>query len=392
MPYFKDSTPSWSTRGKLRNQLLPLLLDMYGAGCLQNMAQLAQESDATRDLVQDNLYAPFLASVQRSPCGLSVNVLPYRQQPQCFWREALRQLMHSMNMGMVRDKAVGNFVERLQRPTAAVLPGWLELRKGVHSLLTAQGDLVVLREGVLRRNVTAVLSSTTLNQRRQQLLSQAQRTDPSRSSAQATLQQLRASLSSALAGQLCIQLDTHSGALSYSADTLAALCAAEFPAAPPAVTGKRSCLAQVVVGPWRITLAVCSTPVPSSLAQLSTLAGVLPGSFSYTLPVPASCKDCAVLSLYLQFQLDTVRGLQEEVRLYEEIVGAVVGAEGKLGSEGCSPAVVLGPEGLAAVEGRLRGGLPLLVLGLEAGAHRDGAVETQCCWVAVRYTYINSSV
>ncbi len=68
MPYFKDSTPSWSTRGKLRNQLLPLLLDMYGAGCLQNMAQLAQESDATRDLVQANLYAPFLSAVQRSPC------------------------------------------------------------------------------------------------------------------------------------------------------------------------------------------------------------------------------------------------------------------------------------------------------------------------------------
>lgn len=33
VPYFKDSTPSWSTRGKLRTQLMPLLLDMYGEGC-----------------------------------------------------------------------------------------------------------------------------------------------------------------------------------------------------------------------------------------------------------------------------------------------------------------------------------------------------------------------
>jgi hypothetical protein len=60
VPYFKDSTPSWSTRGKLRNQLLPLLLDMYGSGCLQNLTQLARESDATRALVQDNLYQPFM--------------------------------------------------------------------------------------------------------------------------------------------------------------------------------------------------------------------------------------------------------------------------------------------------------------------------------------------
>jgi hypothetical protein len=46
--------------------------------------------------------------------------------------------MDSMNMGMVRDSAVGNFVERLQRSASAgnaavVPPGWLELRKGVHS-------------------------------------------------------------------------------------------------------------------------------------------------------------------------------------------------------------------------------------------------------------------
>lgn len=76
------------------------------------------------------------SSVHRHPCGLNVNVLPYRQQPQCFWREALKQLMHSMNMPMVRDSAVGNFVERLQKPSVRLLSGWLELRKGVHSFLT----------------------------------------------------------------------------------------------------------------------------------------------------------------------------------------------------------------------------------------------------------------
>ena len=29
VPYFKDTTPDWSTRGKLRTKLLPLLEDMY---------------------------------------------------------------------------------------------------------------------------------------------------------------------------------------------------------------------------------------------------------------------------------------------------------------------------------------------------------------------------
>ncbi len=60
MPYFKDSTPSWSTRGKLRNQLVPLLIDMYGEGCLRNISALADQSDQMRDLVNSNIYEPFM--------------------------------------------------------------------------------------------------------------------------------------------------------------------------------------------------------------------------------------------------------------------------------------------------------------------------------------------
>lgn len=53
------------------------------------------------------------SSVRRCSCGLSVNILSYLSQPSSFWRETLKELMHSMSMAMVRDKAVENFVERL---------------------------------------------------------------------------------------------------------------------------------------------------------------------------------------------------------------------------------------------------------------------------------------
>ena len=56
----KDTTPSWSTRGKLRNQLLPLLTDMYGTGCTRNLTMLARMSDEMHDLVQTNIYQPIL--------------------------------------------------------------------------------------------------------------------------------------------------------------------------------------------------------------------------------------------------------------------------------------------------------------------------------------------
>jgi hypothetical protein len=60
VPYLKDTTPSWSTRGKLRRQLIPLLIDMYGEGCLQHLSDLATESEDARKLVHENIYEPFL--------------------------------------------------------------------------------------------------------------------------------------------------------------------------------------------------------------------------------------------------------------------------------------------------------------------------------------------
>lgn len=159
VPYFKDSTPSWSTRGKLRTALIPLLVDMYGEGCLRNLTSLASESDEYRSLVEANVFEPFMKSVVRGPCGLMVNVLPFRSQPLCFWKESLKELMHSMSMSMVRDKAVHNFVERLQQQQhtgsgTCLVGGSLELRKGFHTVLYNNGDFVVLRDSVLGETAT----------------------------------------------------------------------------------------------------------------------------------------------------------------------------------------------------------------------------------------------
>eukprot|EP01039_Chlorochromonas_danica_P001032 gene1033-1120_t len=167
IPYFKDSTPSWSTRGQLRNTLLPALIQVYGTGALHNLSALAKESDDLRRLVQDNLYDPFLRSVRYFPCGLKVPIsnTSFRNQSASFWREGLKQMMHSMGMALVRDKAVLNFVERLEKEPLPV--GYVELRKGVHSILTAQGELLVLRSLVLREEMTITNPSTTANQLKQ---------------------------------------------------------------------------------------------------------------------------------------------------------------------------------------------------------------------------------
>lgn len=67
MPYFKDTTPQWSTRGKLRTRLVPLLKEMYGDGVLRNLSALGAESDGMRELAHRCIFEPFLKGVRRSP-------------------------------------------------------------------------------------------------------------------------------------------------------------------------------------------------------------------------------------------------------------------------------------------------------------------------------------
>jgi hypothetical protein len=80
VPYFRDTTPTWSTRGKLRRQLVPLLIDMYGSGCLRNISSLAAQSDEAMTLVSQNIYDPFMRSlsVSHSPHPLLYATGPFR--------------------------------------------------------------------------------------------------------------------------------------------------------------------------------------------------------------------------------------------------------------------------------------------------------------------------
>lgn len=115
VPYFRDTTPKWSTRGKLRNHLVPLLQDMYGAGVLANLSKMAEQSEELNEMAFQTVFGPFFDSAVRGPLGLYVDIRNHCSQPIFFWKEALKQLCHSMHVGMIRDKPLREFVARLRK-------------------------------------------------------------------------------------------------------------------------------------------------------------------------------------------------------------------------------------------------------------------------------------
>ena len=143
VPYFKDTTPHWSTRGKLRNQLLPLLQEIYGEGSMGNLSSLAVESDECRALLHDSTLGPFLEQVEHYPMGISFDTEEWLEQGLYFWKYVLREALHSAQLGMFTDKAVKSFVERVKAEN--IHEGWIQARKDYGVYLREDGRIYVLQ-------------------------------------------------------------------------------------------------------------------------------------------------------------------------------------------------------------------------------------------------------
>ena len=142
VPYFKDTTPHWSTRGKLRNKLVPLLQEIYGEGSMNNLSNLAVESDQARELLQSAVLGPFLHQVERFPLGIAFHTQPWKDQGIFFWKFVLREALHKSSLGMFSDKSVEAFLERVQ--CATLKEGWLQCRRDYAVFLRNDGRVFIL--------------------------------------------------------------------------------------------------------------------------------------------------------------------------------------------------------------------------------------------------------
>eukprot|EP00521_Asterionellopsis_glacialis_P011151 CAMPEP_0195290034 /NCGR_PEP_ID=MMETSP0707-20130614/6062_1 /TAXON_ID=33640 /ORGANISM="Asterionellopsis glacialis, Strain CCMP134" /LENGTH=347 /DNA_ID=CAMNT_0040350101 /DNA_START=105 /DNA_END=1148 /DNA_ORIENTATION=+ len=141
VPYFKDTTPHWSTRGKLRNQLLPLLQDIYGEGSMNNLSTLATESDEAKELLHQTVLGPFLEQVQFQRMGISFDTAGWKHQGLFFWKFVLREALHNAGLGMFSDKSVMSFLERIQATN--IREGWLQCRRDYAVYLGLHGRVYV---------------------------------------------------------------------------------------------------------------------------------------------------------------------------------------------------------------------------------------------------------
>jgi len=118
VPFFKDTTPSWSTRGKLRRQLVPLLQDMYGDGVLAKLSALAADADALNSLMHLSVFDPFYAGLVEGAAGACItreHFLKYLEHPAAFWKHVLRHVCVQVGAEVPREGGIEQLLDRQRK-------------------------------------------------------------------------------------------------------------------------------------------------------------------------------------------------------------------------------------------------------------------------------------
>ena len=117
VPYFKDTTPDWSVRGKYRNNVYYSLEDTFGENVRENLIGLARQSDEWNMLIMNQLIEPFLESVKHNYDGHSDNlyfsVENYLKHPLCFWNLVFAKLFYRYGKNSPSKKGIQTFMNSI---------------------------------------------------------------------------------------------------------------------------------------------------------------------------------------------------------------------------------------------------------------------------------------
>ena len=113
IPYFKDTTPDWSVRGKYRNKIAPLLEDAFSKSIKSNLLCLSQQSDEWNQMILKQIIVPFMETVIFDENVCHFNVEKYLNNPMCFWNIIFQKIFSHYGKGYPSKKGIQTFMKSI---------------------------------------------------------------------------------------------------------------------------------------------------------------------------------------------------------------------------------------------------------------------------------------
>ena len=115
VPYFKDTTPSWSVRGKYRNEIYPKIEDAFTPNVKENLIGLSKQSFEWNNLVQEEIIKPFMKKVNYNNNGVTFNIESYKTYPLCFWNIIFMNIFYYFNKSCPSRKGINTFINSINK-------------------------------------------------------------------------------------------------------------------------------------------------------------------------------------------------------------------------------------------------------------------------------------
>lgn len=118
VPYFKDTTPKWSVRGKYRDIISPAIEDAFTQNVKENLLCISDQADQWNGLVKKEIIKPFIEKVKfnidNSNTSIEFNIEKYIDYPLAFWSVVFMNLFNQFGYKCPSKKGIQTFISTIK--------------------------------------------------------------------------------------------------------------------------------------------------------------------------------------------------------------------------------------------------------------------------------------
>jgi tRNA(Ile)-lysidine synthetase-like protein len=108
VPYFLDTTPTWSKRGKMRNEIFPLLDCVFGNVWHDHLKYLGEQSNVWGEYIDNYIVKPWYGEIK---FGDNDIVIPIKEQPKQIYSIVIMKALHSIGYNMIKRTSLDKIMD-----------------------------------------------------------------------------------------------------------------------------------------------------------------------------------------------------------------------------------------------------------------------------------------
>lgn len=118
VPYFLDTTPKWSIRGKYRDVISPAIEDAFQKNVKENLISISDQADQWNSLIEKQIIQPFIEKIKinliDNKTSIEFNIEKYIDYPIAFWSVVFMNLFNQFGSKAPSKKSIQTFINTIK--------------------------------------------------------------------------------------------------------------------------------------------------------------------------------------------------------------------------------------------------------------------------------------